>query len=133
MSEDNLLSWASSQPIWIQVFIGLFLFFVGLPLIIYVVSILFVGVSVSILTLTKAFSRESKPQQRSATSELDKFSDDILRQALYHLYAERMTATEVNEYISILTSEEKSELKKDLRVVQIINEMRNETKNKDFE
>ncbi len=132
MSEDNLLSWASSQPIWIQIFISLFLFFVGLPLIIYVVSVLFVGVSVSILTLTKAFSRESKPQHRSVTSEPDKFSDDVLHQALYRLYAERKSATEVSEYISSLTSERKSELKKDPRVVRIVYEMRNETENKDF-
>lgn len=133
MSEDNLLSWAGSQPIWFQVFIGLFLFFVGLPLIIYVVSVLFVGVSVSMLTLTKAFSRESKPQQRSVTSEPDKFSDEILCQALCQKYAGRKTASEMREYISTLTSEKKSELKKDPRVVQIVSEMHIETGDKDFE
>ena len=35
MSEGEPLSWASSQPIWIQVVIGLFVFFVVFPLVIF--------------------------------------------------------------------------------------------------
>lgn len=122
MSEGNLLSWASSQPIWIQVVIGLFVFFVVFPLVIFAASELFGGVGASLASL----SRGSEPQPAPASNEPDKFSDEMLFKALCHMYAERKTASEVKDYLSHKTAAERSALKKNPQVLRAIKEMSNE-------
>ena len=129
MSESNMFSWASSQPIWIQVFIGLFLFFVVLPVVIFVVSEMFSGIGTSLDNLAKTFSRKSIPQVPQAATEPDKFSDEVLLQALCHIYSGRKTSSQIMDYLSDKTAAERSALKKNPQVLRAIAEMSNENEN----
>ena len=124
MSEGNLLSWASSQQLWIQVVIGLFIFFVVFPLAIFAVSKLFGEVGASFASM----SGKSDPQPVRAPNDPDKFSDEMLFKALCHMYSERKTASEVRDYLSHKLSAEKSALKKNPQVLRAISEMTNENK-----
>lgn len=122
MSEGNLLSWASSQPIWIQVVIGLFVFFVLFPLVIFAASELFSGLGTSLASL----SRGSEPQLAREPKEQDQLSDETLFKALCHLYAEKTSESELSDYLSCRTAAEKSALKKNFQVLRAIDEMGNE-------
>lgn len=119
MSESNLLSWTSSQPIWIQIVIGLFVFFVVFPLVVFAASELLSGVG----TFLTSLSRGSEPQPARASNEPGKPSDEMLFKAICHIYAERKTASQVRDHLSDKTSTEKSALKKNPQVLRAIEEM----------
>lgn len=126
MSESNLFSWAGSQPIWIQVFIGLVLFFFGLPLLVYLAAELFFVIGDSLAAVKVKFSQEAKAQRLPTTPEPDQFSDEVLFQALCHSFNGRRTTAQIEAYLSNKTSAEKSALKKNPKVLRALAEMKNE-------
>lgn len=125
MSEGNLISWAGSQPIWVQVFIGLALFFVGLPLAILLFSELFSAVGTSIASMAKGFSKEEPPRPQAVTQE-DSFSDDVLLQALCKSQGGRKTEEQIRDFLSYKSSAEKSALKRNPQVLRAVEELTSE-------
>lgn len=126
MSEGNLISWAGSQPIWIQVFIGLTLFFVGLPLALFLISELFSSIGNFITSITNSFSKEAPSCSHNTAAQKDEFSDEILIQALCRTQKGRKTEMQIKDFLAPKSAAEKSALKRNPMVLRAIEEMANE-------
>lgn len=129
MPNNEILMWASTQPVWAQVFIALVLFFVVLPLILTILGWLFVGVAslISPSTYSKALttkpdSYESKElddtEVRNTTKPDSYKSEELdgtevrnqLLAALCVLYAGKKTEDQMREFIASKTDAEKRAL-----------------------
>jgi len=123
MPEGNLISWAGSQPIWIQVFIGLALFFVGLPLSLFLISELFRTIGNFFSSMT---NHPTKEVLSHTVTQKDEFSDDVLIQALCRTQKGRKTEMQIRDFLSCKSSAEKSALKRNPLVLRAVEEMANE-------
>lgn len=119
MSKNEILMWASTQPVWVQVFIALVLFFVVLPLIFTILGWLFVGVASLKSPSTYSKTLTTKPDIYKDGGLDDTEVHNQLLAVLCVLYAGKNTEDQMREYIGSKTDAEKRAMLRNPRLSRI--------------